>query len=68
MTKKSKPYRAYLLRIWQVQEIQDTWRVALEDASTRELRGFASLEEVFEFLQREVEGEASEEETDLKPK
>ena len=55
MCKEPKPYQSYLLRVWHAQEVRDTWRVSLEDAETRELRGFASLEAVFEFLRREVE-------------
>lgn len=68
MKEKRKPYSAYLLRLWRTQEVRDTWRVSLEDAETRELRGFANLEDVFAFLRREVEGEALSEETDVKPK
>jgi len=62
MKEKRKPYSAYLLRLWRTQEVRDAWRVSLEDAETRELRGFASLAEVFAFLRREVEGETGEEE------
>ena len=68
MKEKRKPYSAYLLRLWRTQEVRDAWRVSLEDAETRELRGFASLEEVFAFLRREVAGETLSEETDVKPK
>jgi len=68
MKAKRKPYSAYLLRLWHTQEVRDAWRVSLEDAETRELRGFASLEDVFAFLRREVEGEATSEEMDAKPK
>jgi len=64
MKEKRKPYSAYLLRLWRTQEVRDAWRVSLEDAETRELRGFASLEEVFAFLRREVERETSGEEKD----
>lgn len=68
MKEKRKPYSAYLLRLWRTQEVREAWRVSLEDAETRELRGFASLEEVFAFLRREVEGEMDGEETDVKSK
>ena len=50
MREKPEQYNSYLLRVWRAREIKDTWRVSLENAQTHELRGFASLEEVFEFL------------------
>jgi len=50
-----RDYRAYLLRLWQVQgEGQTTWRAALESAQTGERVGFASLGELFAFLENEV--------------
>lgn len=62
MHKPSKPYVAYLLRLWRAREVRDTWRISLEEAQTHELHGFANLEEVFAFLQQAVEGEGAEEE------
>lgn len=56
MDSKNDAYLAYLLRLWRVRETRDKWRVSLEDAHTRELRGFASLEEALAFLQKEVAG------------
>lgn len=56
MDSQNDAYLAYLLRLWRVRETRDKWHVSLEDARTRELRGFASLEEVLAFLQKEVAG------------
>ena len=73
MTQPANPYQAYLLRLWYVREARDTWRVSLEDAQTRELRGFANLEELFAFLCKEVNGREDDEvatevdEKDVKP-
>ncbi|TFG72893.1 MAG: hypothetical protein E4H27_01760 [Anaerolineales bacterium] len=65
MCKKPEHYNSYLLRVWRAREIRDTWRVSLENAQTHQLRGFASLEEVFEFLSHEV-GDRCESEDDGK--
>lgn len=54
MDSQNDAYLAYLLRLWRVRETKEKWRVSLEDARTRELRGFASLEEALAFLQKEV--------------
>ena len=56
MDSQNEAYLAYLLRLWRVRETQEKWRVSLEDARTRELRGFASLEEALAFLQKEAVG------------
>jgi hypothetical protein len=55
MDEANRDYASYLLRIWRVRELCSTWRVSLENAQTHELRGFASLREVFEFLSDDVE-------------
>lgn len=44
-------YRAYLLRLWRVEDNGKRWRARLEDIGTGESQGFASLEKLFEFLQ-----------------
>jgi len=44
-------YRAYLLRLWRVEDNGKRWRARLENIGTGESRGFASLEKLFEFLQ-----------------
>jgi len=64
MDSQNEAYLAYLLRLWRVRETQDKWRVSLEDARTRELRGFASLEEALGFLQKEVVGKDDDEQED----
>ena len=62
MSKESKPEsrqanrsRAYILRLWPEPPAQrdgpTEWRVTLQDATTHTRRGFASLEEFFEYLE-----------------
>jgi hypothetical protein len=44
-------YRAYLLRMWSVEQSgQVVWRASLEDPQTGELFGFADLTLLFDFL------------------
>ena len=64
MDSQNDAYLAYLLRLWRVRETRDKWRVSLEDARTRELRGFASLEEALVFLQKEVVSKNDEDQED----
>jgi hypothetical protein len=53
MSEPRRGYLAFLLRLWQVRsEAGSTWRVSLESARSGERLGFASLEELFAFLQR----------------
>ncbi|MDX1616691.1 MAG: hypothetical protein R3300_20460 [Candidatus Promineifilaceae bacterium] len=48
----SGPSLAYLLHLWpEAGDKPDVWRVSLQDLTTRSRRGFASLEELFAFLQ-----------------
>jgi len=43
--------RSYILRLWCVDEPQTAeWHASLEDPSTKERFGFASLEQLFVFL------------------
>ena len=44
-------YRAYLLRLWRVEDDGGNWRARLENVETGEAQGFASLEKLIEFLQ-----------------
>jgi hypothetical protein len=48
-----RPYRAYLLRLWQADsdDGHPVWRAALEDARTGERRGFADLARLCTFLE-----------------
>jgi hypothetical protein len=48
-------YHSYLLRLWQEDMKDHTWRMSLEDAHTGERRGFACLDDLFSFLQRQIE-------------
>lgn len=41
-------YRAYLLRLWPAADTQ--WRASLEDPHTGERRAFATLEQLWEYL------------------
>ena len=43
-------YRAYLLRMWRVEGENGQWRAHLENVETGELKGFASLDMLIEFL------------------
>jgi hypothetical protein len=44
-------YRAYLLRLWRVEDDGRRWRARLENVETGEGQGFASLDKLIEFLQ-----------------
>jgi hypothetical protein len=44
-------YRAYLLRLWRVEDDGGYWRARLENVDTGEQQGFASIEKLIEFLQ-----------------
>ena len=50
-------YRAYLLRMWSVEQTgQMVWRASLEDPQTGELLGFADLALLFAFLRDKALG------------
>jgi hypothetical protein len=52
---------AYLLRMWQATgEDGMAWRASLESAGTGERVGFAELEDLFRFLEREARGFAQD--------
>ena len=48
-TKEQSDYLSYLLRLWQVSEEETTWRASLESSHTGERKGFASLDDLFDF-------------------
>ena len=51
-------YRAYMLRLWLVEDDGRRWRASLEDVATGEMLGFASLEKLMDYLQSlRVEGQ-----------
>jgi hypothetical protein len=66
MAREQSDYLSYLLRLWRVNEEgslhggakQVVWRASLENPHTRQRQGFASLDELFDFL-REQTGAAS---------
>ncbi len=49
-------YHAYLLRIWRDDE-STPWRVQLENPHTGTLHGFASLEAMYAFLEKQTTSE-----------
>ena len=49
-------YLSYLLRLWREGEEIESWRASLESSHTGERKGFASLEELFDFLRGQIEG------------
>ncbi|MGD2165391.1 MAG: hypothetical protein PVH50_07660 [Anaerolineae bacterium] len=52
---RRRDYVAYLLRFWQVGgEDGVAWRASLESAGTGERVGFASLDDLFRYLERET--------------
>ena len=54
-------YRAYLLRCWQEEVGEEAhWRFTLvRPGEEHAQRGFASLEDLFSYLRKELENEAS---------
>ena len=51
MTKEQPAYQAYLLRLWQT---KTGWRASLEHPHSGERLGFATLEQLFVFLQEQA--------------
>lgn len=52
---KRTGYLSYLLRMWQTSdEEKRTWCASLEQPGTGRRRGFASLDELFDFLREQV--------------
>jgi len=63
MSPKQQRYQSYLLRLWRTQsDEQDIWRASLESPGTGQRHGFASLQELFRFLQTQTEQAGTEEE------
>jgi hypothetical protein len=55
MEGEERRYISYLLRLWQIKsEGKLIWRVSLENPLTHKRQGFASLEELFNFLEQEI--------------
>ena len=56
MTEKQPRYLSYLLRLWQTNDGgKQIWRASLESPGAGERQGFASLEDLFDFLQTRTE-------------
>jgi hypothetical protein len=48
-------YLSYLLRLWQTSDgAKQVWRASLESPGTGERQGFASLSDLFDFLQAQT--------------
>ncbi len=55
MIEKQREYLAYMLRIWLVRDDRQLlWRASVENAQTGERRGFASLDDLFEYLRSQA--------------
>ena len=52
MVNRSRGYLAYLLRMWRVDGDDAAWRASLESPHNGERRGFATLAELFGFMER----------------
>mgnify|MGYP001116312174 CR=1 FL=1 len=51
MEKQQRCYLSYLLHLWQTSDgRRQVWRASLESPGTGERQGFASLENMFDFL------------------
>jgi hypothetical protein len=67
MTKEQLNYLSYLLRLYRVsggggsQPTTDRaiWRISIENPRTRERKGFASLDDLFDFLRAQVDMSAN---------
>ncbi|MCP4539358.1 MAG: hypothetical protein GY832_19655 [Chloroflexi bacterium] len=56
MAKQQRDHLSYLLRLWQTSGEGDAvWRALLENPFTGERHGFASLQDLFAFLQTRVD-------------
>lgn len=56
MSSKQANHLSYLLRLWQDNdEARPVWRASLQSELAGERQGFASLDELFAFLRRQVE-------------
>jgi hypothetical protein len=54
MTEKPTRYYSYLLRLWQISSDESIWRASLQTPGSGERRGFASLRELFDFLEAQT--------------
>ncbi|MCP4539362.1 MAG: hypothetical protein GY832_19675 [Chloroflexi bacterium] len=62
---QQRDYLSYLLRLWQTGDDENVvWRALLENPFTEERHGFASLQDLFAFLQTRVDAEKHRAEDD----
>lgn len=55
-------YHAFLLRLWLISHKEEKiWHASLEDSHSGEKHGFASLEDLMEYLQRLIRKKENEE-------
>jgi hypothetical protein len=55
MSETLQEYQAYLVRIWPVMNGEGViWRASITNAHTSESRGFASLDELFDYLRAQT--------------
>lgn len=66
MRQERQRYLSYLLRLWQTSDGErQIWRASLESPGAGERQGFASLEDLFKFLQAQIEPQ-DEQDKDLR--
>jgi hypothetical protein len=58
MSKNLQHYHAYLLRIWREEEGMP-WRATLQNPHTGEQEGFASVEQLIDFIRYKIEEDES---------
>jgi hypothetical protein len=55
---RQQRYLSYLVRLWQTSDGgKQIWRASLESPATGERKGFGSLQELFEFLEEQTQGQ-----------
>jgi hypothetical protein len=55
MANQQIDYVSYLLRLWRVREEERyVWHASLENTTTSQRRGFANLDELFQFLREQT--------------
>jgi hypothetical protein len=56
VSRERRRYVSYLLRLWQIKSGGElAWRASLESALTGKQKGFASLDDLFEFLRNSID-------------
>ena len=56
MSQEQHVYLSYLVRLWSTRvDDQTVWRALLESAFTDQREGFASLDDLFDFLRQQTE-------------